>query len=110
MGRPGFQCVTRCAGETGNICCAGPFADLLPPEVTAQGKQGFGIPVGKWLREGLAGWCRELLLHGLGAQRLFKPEAISRLLGEHAQGSVDHGKRLWALAALELWLRRFNVL
>jgi asparagine synthase (glutamine-hydrolysing) len=97
-------------GRNGKYLLRSTFADLLPPEVTSQGKQGFGIPVGKWLREGLSGWCRELLLHGLGSQRLFKPDAISRLLSEHAQGTVDHGKRLWALAALELWLRRFNVL
>jgi asparagine synthase (glutamine-hydrolysing) len=97
-------------GRNGKYLLRSTFAELLPPEVTAQGKQGFGIPVGKWLREGLAGWCRELLLHGLAAERLFKPAAISRLLSEHAGGSIDHGKRLWALAALELWLRRYNVL
>ena len=96
-------------GRTGKYLLRRAFADLLPPEVTAQGKQGFGIPVGKWLREGLSGWCRDLLLGGEAARRLFKPEALARLLDDHAKGRVDYGKRLWALAALELWIRRFNI-
>ena len=97
-------------GRTGKRLLRAAFADLLPPEVTAQGKQGFGVPVGKWLRGELAGWCRELLLGGVAASRLFRPEALSLILEEHARGRVDHGKRLWALAALELWLRHFSVL
>jgi asparagine synthase (glutamine-hydrolysing) len=97
-------------GRTGKRLLRAAFADLLPPEVTAQGKQGFGVPVGKWLRGELAGWCRELLLGGVAASRLFRPEALSLILEEHARGRVDHGKRLWALAALELWLRHFRVL
>lgn len=96
-------------GRTGKYLLRTAFADLLPPAVTAQGKQGFGIPVGKWLREDLSGWLRELLLGGLAAKSLLRPEALGAILDEHARGRVDHGKRLWALAALELWLRRFNV-
>jgi asparagine synthase (glutamine-hydrolysing) len=96
-------------GRTGKHLLRKAFAHLLPPEVTAQGKQGFGIPVGKWMREGLSGWSRELLLGGMGAARLFKREEMARLLDEHAKGKVDHGKRIWALACLELWLRQFSV-
>jgi len=95
---------SKLRGRTGKYLLRTAFADLLPPEVTAQGKQGFGVPVGKWLREDLSGWCRDLLLGGVAAARLFRPEALTRLLDEHAGGRVDHGKRLWALAALELWL------
>ncbi|WP_243362301.1 asparagine synthase (glutamine-hydrolyzing) [Fundidesulfovibrio terrae] len=97
-------------GRTGKYLLRKAFADLLPPEVTAQGKQGFGIPVGKWMREGLSGWSRELLLGGVAVARLFRREEIARLLDEHARGRIDHGKRLWALACLELWLRRFSAL
>lgn len=92
-------------GRTGKYLLRKAFARLLPPEVTAQGKQGFGVPVGAWLRGGLKGWSRELLLEGVAAKSLFRPEEIARLLGEHQSGRADHGKRIWALAALELWLR-----
>ncbi|WP_243439256.1 asparagine synthase (glutamine-hydrolyzing) [Fundidesulfovibrio soli] len=95
-------------GRTGKHLLRRAFADVLPPEVLAGGKRGFGIPVGKWLREDLSGWCRELLLGGVAARRWFRPEELARVLEEHAGGRADHGKRLWALAALELWLRRFG--
>ncbi|MFZ5426617.1 MAG: asparagine synthase (glutamine-hydrolyzing) [Thermodesulfobacteriota bacterium] len=97
-------------GFTGKYLLRSAFADLMPPVVTAQGKQGFGVPVGKWLRKELSGWCRDLLLGGKAARVLFRPKALSRILDEHARGGTDHGKRLWALAALELWLERHGVI
>jgi len=95
-------------GRTGKYLLRTAFADMLPPAVEGQGKQGFGIPIGQWLRGDLAGWCRETLLEGLAAKRLFRPEALARLLEEHRLGRVDHGKRLWALLALETWLRLYG--
>src|SRR5439155_27386556 len=38
------------------------FADLLPPEIVARPKMGFGVPVGAWLRGPLRGLARETLL------------------------------------------------
>jgi asparagine synthase (glutamine-hydrolysing) len=32
---------------------------------------------------------------------------MAAVLEEHQSGRADHGKRLWALCALELWLARF---
>lgn len=95
-------------GRTGKHLLRVACADLLPPEVTAGGKQGFGIPVGPWLRGGLSGWCRETLLGGVLAGRLMRPQALESVLARHASGREDLGKQLWALAALELWLRRFK--
>jgi hypothetical protein len=40
-----------------------------------------------------------------GTTGLFRPEALERLLDEHAGGRADHGHRLWCLLMLELWLR-----
>ncbi len=93
-------------GRTGKHILRAACADLLVPEVTAGGKRGFGVPVGAWLRGGLSGWCRDLILGGVAARRLFAPKALEDLLARHATGREDHGKRLWALAALELWLDR----
>lgn len=92
-------------GRRGKYLLRKAFAHLLPPEVLAQGKQGFGVPVGKWLREDLHAWCRERLLHGEAARLMLRAEPMTRLLDEHRSGKVDHGKRLWALLSLEEWLR-----
>ena len=100
---------SKMRGRTGKYLLRRAFAHLLPPEVTAQGKQGFGVPVGHWLRHHLAAWSRELLLHGLCAGKLLDTRAVDRLLTEHQAGAADHGKRIWALAALELWARRYAI-
>ncbi len=79
------------------------FADLIPPELLNRPKQGFGIPLGLWMREGkLADRCRASL-ESLSRRGLFKPNELTRLDKEHRSGQTDHGKRLWTLLMLEEW-------
>jgi asparagine synthase (glutamine-hydrolysing) len=86
------------------------FADKLPPEVAARGKQGFGVPVGPWLRGPLRGWARERLLGNPAMDVWFRPEAVRRLLEEHDSGCVNHGKKLWALVMVGEWMARETAL
>ncbi|MCS7306608.1 MAG: asparagine synthase (glutamine-hydrolyzing) [Thermoguttaceae bacterium] len=84
------------------------FADLLPPAIQRRGKMGFGVPVSEWFRGPLRGWIEQLLTDGrLLSRGYFRPESIQTLLAEHMTGRFDHGARLWALAILELWHRRW---
>jgi asparagine synthase (glutamine-hydrolysing) len=92
-------------GRTGKVALRRAFAAELPPEVASRGKTGFGVPIGRWLREDLAELVRDVLLDTTARDRgLVRPAAVERLLDEHARG-VDHAHRLWCLLALELWLR-----
>ncbi|MEX2162101.1 MAG: asparagine synthase (glutamine-hydrolyzing) [Anaerolineales bacterium] len=94
-------------GRQGKVILRKAFADLLPAEVLSHGKQGFGIPVGAWLRGPLESWMRETLLAPESPLAgWFQRDALVRLLAEHHTGKQDHGKRLWALACLALWARR----
>ena len=83
------------------------FHEALPESIQRRGKQGFGIPVGMWLREGLGDWSRQVLLDRRMTATWFNRHTIETLLDEHGQGRVDHGKRLWALLMLGLWLEKF---
>jgi asparagine synthase (glutamine-hydrolysing) len=92
-------------GRTGKVALRRAFADALPPEVASRGKTGFGVPIGRWLREELGELVRDVLLDTTARDRgLVRPAVLKRLLDEHARG-VDHAHRLWCLLALELWLR-----
>lgn len=76
----------------------------LPEEIVRRPKQGFGFPVGIWMRRDLS----RLVGARLGDSRLvaaglFRPEPIGRLLAEHMGGRVDHSYRLWLLLNLEVW-------
>jgi asparagine synthase (glutamine-hydrolysing) len=78
----------------------------LPPDLVSRRKQGFGVPIGAWLRGELRPWVEELLLDPQTTARgYFDPGTVRGLLREHLDGSADRSNRLWNLAVLELWHR-----
>ncbi len=93
-------------GRQGKYLLRKTFADKLPADVLSHRKQGFGIPVGAWLRGPLESWLRELLLApDAPLAAWFERDALAGLIAQHQAGKQDHGKRLWALACLVLWKR-----
>jgi asparagine synthase (glutamine-hydrolysing) len=77
---------------------------LLPDAILKRPKKGFGIPVAHWFR----GPLKEQMLSALspdriGAQGLFDPLAVARLIGDHLDGKRDNRKQLWTLFAFQLW-------
>jgi asparagine synthase (glutamine-hydrolysing) len=82
------------------------FADVLPSEVSARGKSGFGLPLARWFREDLRPLAHDVLLDERARSRgWFEPRAVERMLAAHAAGEADYGHRLWTLTMLELWQR-----
>ncbi len=82
------------------------FADFLPAEILQRRKRGFGVPLGAWFRGELRESLRDLLLspRALSSEYLHLPY-VEVLVREHTEGIRDHGHRLWALLAFEVWLR-----
>ena len=82
--------------------------DLIPDEILNRGKQGFGIPIQKWINQELRGRIRDTLSDQITRQRgYFDYSYIELLLREHDRSRRDHSTSLWALFMLELWHRRF---
>ncbi len=80
---------------------------LLPPEILSRRKQGFGLPVDRWMREDLAPLSREVLLDQTARERgILEPSAVETLLKQHQRGE-PRGDQIWALMILELWYREF---
>lgn len=82
---------------------------LLPAEVLARSKMGFGVPVGEWFR----GELRGLLTNTLGdpdgiCGRLLRRDWLDALVADHLSGRANHEHRLWALLMLELWWKRWQ--
>jgi asparagine synthase (glutamine-hydrolysing) len=80
---------------------------LLGPEIGRRRKQGFDVPIGRWLR----GPLRDALLDHLSEaavrrRGLFRPEPVGALVREHLSGERDHGATLWLLLTLEAWQQR----
>jgi asparagine synthase (glutamine-hydrolysing) len=82
-------------------------ARYLPREIVQRKKQGFGFPLGPWMRAGQMGsFVQEVLRHSLlVSSGIFSAEAIEQLISEHTGGQVDHNYRLWLLVNMELWYR-----
>ena len=77
---------------------------LLPEAILGRRKQGFGVPLGPWLR----GPLRDTLEARLAIDRvreigLFDPGTVHRLVDEHVAGTRDHRKVLWSLLAFDAW-------
>jgi asparagine synthase (glutamine-hydrolysing) len=81
--------------------------ELVPEAILSRPKEGFNLPLARWLRHELAELSRDLLTDGTARARgLIDPARVLELLHEHRAG-VDHGERLWNLTVLELWFRLF---
>jgi asparagine synthase (glutamine-hydrolysing) len=83
--------------------------DLLPAEILARPKQGFGVPIKHWFRNDLTNYALELLDSPRARQRgIFNPQFIRTLLKEHARTSlVNHSSAIWTLLCLELWFQTY---
>ena len=84
------------------------FADVLPPPVLSHRKQGFMIPLGRWLRTDLRDVMDDLLSpERIQARGLFTPSVVEGLKQEHLHGARSHSDRLWTLMMAELWMRQY---
>jgi asparagine synthase (glutamine-hydrolysing) len=84
------------------------FADVLPAEILARRKQGFMIPLARWLRTELRPVLDDLLAaDGVRARGLFEPAAVEALKHEHLAHERNHADRLWTLMMAELWMRHY---
>ncbi|HEX6478393.1 MAG TPA: asparagine synthase (glutamine-hydrolyzing) [Ktedonobacteraceae bacterium] len=82
-------------------------ADLLPAEILARPKKGFGVPLKHWLRGDLAGYAYDWLTSSRARQRgIFDQQFIQDLLKGHISARViEYSDAIWTLLCLEHWFR-----
>lgn len=79
------------------------FGALLPASIWNRRKQGFAVPVHRWLRVEMGNEL-ERLLATVDAPLTHGP--VREMLAEHRAMRRDHGYRLWALYVYLLWRER----
>lgn len=98
----------RMRGLTGKRMLRDAARDLIPEEILARPKKGFGIPVGAWLNGPLRELARDVLsAASIERGGLFHSSEVQRMLSEHAARKRDHRKPLWTLLVFELWRREY---
>jgi asparagine synthase (glutamine-hydrolysing) len=94
----------RLAGRETKPLLREALAGLLPREVLGRRKSSFDVPVARWLSGTLASTVADALLDpGAASAAYIRRPVLERLLRD--QRSAADGRRIWALAVLELWLK-----
>jgi asparagine synthase (glutamine-hydrolysing) len=84
----------------------------VPRELIDRPKQGFAVPLAKWLRAELAPLVSEYLApKRIREGGLFDPEGVARAVANFREGGPGNDRldaqKLWYLLAFEMWRERW---
>lgn len=80
---------------------------FLPPEILHRPKIHFPSLADQWTSGKGVDWVSNILLDdGALTRRWIKPNILVRYIQEHETKNQRHGRLLWALVTLELWLQK----
>ena len=80
------------------------FRDEFPKDFLEKSKQGFGVPVGDWLRGTLKNELNSYIdKQFIESQGLFYYETISKLVNDHIKGKIDNSFRIWTFYTFQKW-------
>jgi asparagine synthase (glutamine-hydrolysing) len=95
-------------GKRGKWLVKRALSRALPPAILQRKKTGFPVPIGGWLRQGLAGPLREVVMGERARGRgIINSAFVERMIVENESGHREHTEPLWAVLNLELWARIF---
>lgn len=81
----------------------------LPHRALWRKKQGFNVPVSRWMKKDLKPFVTDNLSQSrIRDMGFLDPGEVDRILNEHFEEKADHGHRIWCLLTLALWWRRFQ--
>jgi asparagine synthase (glutamine-hydrolysing) len=84
------------------------YADALPGELRRRPKQGFEMPVERWMAGPLQPLFEsEVLKPGAAVAGLIDQQTAGTLLRDHVRGAARHGQLLWNLLVLAKWAERY---
>ena len=88
------------------------FADKFEPDFLEKSKQGFGVPVGDWLRGSLKPELESYIDQSfLESQNIFNPDYIKDIVKKHISGEKDNSMRVWTFYTFQKWyLNTYSIL
>ncbi|WP_163515719.1 asparagine synthase (glutamine-hydrolyzing) [Gelidibacter japonicus] len=88
------------------------FADKFAPGFLDKSKQGFGVPVGDWLRGSLKDELESYIEPKLiESQGVFNSNFIIELVKNHISGKEDNSLRVWSFYVFQKWyLNTYSIL
>lgn len=96
----------RFRGGRGKYLLRRVAARYLPPHVLRRRKQGFTVPIRRWLHGDLGLLVKRLFTSREFAQRgIVLPSRALQLLEMHRSGKYDFSHRIWSIVIFETWCR-----
>jgi asparagine synthase (glutamine-hydrolysing) len=81
---------------------------FLPKKIIYRQKQGFGIPLGRWLTTELKSFMLDHLSEErVRRQGLFNYPYVKRLIDEQLSVAKDNREMLWSLLVFQIWYDRY---
>lgn len=81
----------------------------VPKELLDRPKQGFNIPIMKWIREDMNWLVKDLLnLDTIHTQGIFNSQTVKHIVSEFNKGeNVFYDKIIWQLLIFQMWYRKW---
>ena len=96
-------------GRTGKRILRDILDRYIPRKLLERPKQGFAIPLDRWLRGDLRDWAERLLSREqIVATAMFNPKKIEELWADHQSSRDNVGWRLWAILMMQSWLLHYR--
>lgn len=92
----------KLSGQTTKYLIKSAYKNKIPNEVIRRPKKGFGIPLGKWLRE----WDDFSFLDSLP---FVDRDWLKSCWDDHRKGLVDHRQLLWCAISIHSFLKAGNL-
>jgi len=94
----------KTGGSLGKLPLRRLLSRHVPKALWDRPKMGFGVPMARWLREGLRPWAEALLCERrLRESGLWDVARVRRVWSEHQRGDRDWKFRLWDVLLFEAW-------
>lgn len=98
-----FDALVR--GRQGKFILRDILHRYVPRDIIDRPKQGFAVPLDRWLRGALRPWAQNLLDRAdLFAAVGLREAGIKALWAAHLQEKANHGQQVWTILMLLLWI------
>jgi asparagine synthase (glutamine-hydrolysing) len=82
--------------------------DILPEGITGRPKEGFVLPVYRWIDGPLKGWVLDLLSRKrIERGGLLRYDTIEEILNGHYSGAAKKHAEVWNLVIFQVWWERY---